>query len=108
MVSAVASEDSEILFFRPETLTGILSAFCSLFFRSPAKSSADFHAEKLNFIQSNFLHHPKNHSGTSFLIYLTAQAMRANSTVFEIPFDRQQMADYLNLSQRHFLKNWEK
>ena len=33
------------------------------------------------------------------LIYLTGQAVRTGSTAFEIPFDRQGMADYLNLDR---------
>lgn len=33
------------------------------------------------------------------LTYLTAQAVRQDEEIFEIPFNRQQMAEYLNLDR---------
>ena len=41
---------------------------------------------------------PKSTRGR-LLTYLSAQAVRAGSTHFSIPFDRQQLADYLNLDR---------
>ena len=41
---------------------------------------------------------PKSARGR-LLTYLSAQAVRAGSTHFSIPFDRQQLADYLNLDR---------
>ena len=41
---------------------------------------------------------PKSVRGR-LLTYLSAQAVRAGSTHFSIPFDRQQLADYLNLDR---------
>ena len=41
---------------------------------------------------------PKSARGW-LLTYLSAQAVRAGSTHFSIPFDRQQLADYLNLDR---------
>ena len=62
------------------------------------ESAADFRAEKPDSLQPNFLHHPKT-IRERLLIYLTGQAVRTGSTAFEIPFDRQGMADYLNLDR---------
>ena len=46
---------------------------------------------------------PKSARGR-LLTYLSAQAVRAGSTHFSIPFDRQQLADYLNV-ERSALSN---
>ncbi|WP_287973486.1 Crp/Fnr family transcriptional regulator [Blautia sp.] len=98
MVSAVASEDSEILFLdlkRLQEFSPPFAPFSSVLLQNLLQISM-----QKNLILSNriFCTTPKT-IRERLLIYLTAQAMRANSTVFEIPFDRQQMADYLNLDR---------
>ena len=53
-----------------------------------------------NLILSNriFCTTPKTIRGR-LLIYLSSQASKAESTVFQIPFNRQELADYLNLDR---------
>ena len=45
---------------------------------------------------------------TRVLAYLSEQSVRAKSTDFEIPLDRQQMADYLNLDRSGLSKELSK
>lgn len=45
---------------------------------------------------------------TRVLAYLSEESVKADSTDFEIPFDRQQMADYLNLDRSALSKELSK
>lgn len=97
MVDAVAAEDCEVLFLH----TGALSDS-----RVPAGvRSTLLHnllavsmRKNLSLSQRIFCTTPKTVRGR-LLTYFSAQAARAGSLEFEIPFNRQQMADYLNLDR---------
>ena len=41
---------------------------------------------------------------TRVIIYLSEESVKANSSEFEIPFNRRQMADYLNLDRSDLSK----
>ena len=45
---------------------------------------------------------------TRVLAYLSEESVKVDSTDFEIPFDRQQMADYLNLDRSALSKELSK
>ena len=93
MVSAVAAEPSEVLFLPAERLL------------APAQGAA--HAvllrnlldvtvrKNLTLTRKIFHTSPKSLRGR-LLSYLSAQAVQCGSDAFDIQFDRQQLADYLN------------
>ena len=95
MVSAVAAEPSEVLFLP------------ALHLLAPAphenkdhdtllRSLLDVAARKnLTLTRKIFHTTPKSLRGR-LLSYLSAQAVQCGSDAFDIPFDRQQLADYLN------------
>lgn len=106
LVDVTANEDSEILFMNAgEILNG---------------SSSDSWSEKLikNILMIS-LHKNLNLSGRSFhtsskscrarlLSYLSSVSLKKHSTEFTIPFNRQQLADYLNLERTNMSKELSK
>ena len=77
MVDAVAAEHCEILFLHTAALTD---------------------ARNFSLSQRIFCTTPKTVRGR-LLTYFSAQAARCGRMAFEVPFNRQQMADYLNLDR---------
>ena len=64
MVNAVAAEYTNLLFLNLETLMQPLSRY-SLDGQDHAESPSNFHLQKSHPVQPDFLHNPKDHSGTS-------------------------------------------
>lgn len=109
MVSAVTAEPSEILFLNLNLLFN--------FQKGSFQQGNHFFSDEItgqNSIIRNLLHisMQKNLTLSSrifcttpktirerLLIYLSAQAVKFQSTTFEIPFNRQGLADYLNLDR---------
>ena len=98
VVSAITAEPSEILFLNLERLQYLSPKAASC--RSVIMQNLLRISVQKNLILSNriFCTTPKT-IRERLLIYLTGQAVRTGSTAFEIPFDRQGMADYLNLDR---------
>lgn len=98
MVNAVAAENSEILFLNANILT------------DTAYTKRTWHAKlmqnmlqislrkNLNLVNRSFCITPKT-IRERLLIYLSAEAAKAESTTFQISFNRQELADYLNLDR---------
>ena len=80
MVDAVAAQRTEVLFLNTARLLAVTSQ------KNLALSRRIFHTS------------PKTIRGR-LLSYLSAQALRENSRSFAIPFDRQQLADYLGVDR---------
>ena len=94
MVSAVASEPSEVLFLPSDALLA-----------PPSPAEADHGAllrnlldvtarKNLTLTRKIFHTSPRTLRG-KLLSYLSAQAVQSGGNTFDIPFDRQQLADYL-------------
>ena len=81
MVDAVAAQRTEVLFLNTARLLRTCPSACA-----HALSRRIFHTS------------PKTIRGR-LLSYLSAQALRENSRSFAIPFDRQQLADYLGVDR---------
>lgn len=98
MVDVIAAEDSRILFLNANTLM------------DGQNSNTSWHTQMLiNLLEISMQKNlalseriicttPKTIRGR-LLIYLSAQSGKAGSTTFQIPFNRQQLADYLNLDR---------
>ena len=95
MVDAVAAEDCEILFVKAAAFSsGSVPAQNRLLQNLLTVSMR----KNLSLSQRIFCTTPKTVRGR-LLTYFSAQAARCGSLQFEIPFNRQQLADYLNLDR---------
>ena len=97
MVDAVAAENCEILFLHTAALTNarIEPALRDKLLRRLLAVSM---RKNLSLSQRIFCTTPKTVRGR-LLTYFSAQAARCGGMEFEVPFNRQQMADYLNLDR---------
>ena len=97
MVDAVAAEHCEILFLHTAAFTDarIEPALQDKLLRRLLAVSM---RKNLSLSQRIFCTTPKTVRGR-LLTYFSAQAARSGSLQFEIPFNRQQLADYLNLDR---------
>ena len=67
--------------------------------QADAAHSSAYRAEKSDAVDPYFsVHRPKNVRGR-LLTYLSGEAARQGRYEFDIPFNRQQLADYLNLDR---------
>ena len=97
MVSAVADEPSEVLFLPSETL--LSSAAQDSAHSVLLRNLLDVTAQKNLLLTRKIFHtSPKSMRG-KLLSYLSAQAVQHGSDTFDIPFDRQQLADYLGVDR---------
>lgn len=98
MVYVVAAQDCEVLFLDMDTLTDGQYESCG--WQSKLLRNMLNVVMQKNLILSEriFYTTPKTIRGR-LLIYLSAQSVRVGSNTFQIPFSRQQMADYLNLDR---------
>ncbi|MBR2717202.1 MAG: Crp/Fnr family transcriptional regulator [Oscillospiraceae bacterium] len=98
LVDAVANEDCRVLFLRPAALATLPAVdypwlprllsnlLCISAHKNLALSGRSFHIA------------PKS-ARSRIMAYLNTVALQTHSKTFDIPFDRQQMADYLNLER---------
>lgn len=97
MVSAVADEPSEVLFLPIEML--LSSAAQDSAHSVLLRNLLDVTAQKNLLLTRKIFHtSPKSMRG-KLLSYLSAQAVQHGSDTFDIPFDRQQLADYLGVDR---------
>ena len=97
MVDAVAAEDCEVLFLHTSAISdsrldaGLRNTLLQNLLAVSMRKN-------LSLSQRIFCTTPKTVRGR-LLTYFSAQAAKAGGLEFEIPFNRQQMADYLNLDR---------
>lgn len=99
MVDVVAAADSTILFLNVKKM--LLPQYNSYHWQTTMRNNLLISAMHKNLILSQriFCTTSKTIRGR-ILTYLSAQALRQNSThSFDIPFDRQQLADYLSVDR---------
>lgn len=98
MVDAVAGETSEILFLDITFLKN--SSYSSTSWYAKLIQNLLLQSMHKNLILSNriFCTSPKT-IRERLMIYLSSQSGKSGSTTFQIPFDRQQLADYLNVDR---------
>ena len=97
MVDAVAAEDCEVLFLHTDALSDsrVPAEVRSVLLRNLLAVSM---RKNLSLSQRIFCTTPKTVRGR-LLTYFSAQAAMAGGPEFNVPFNRQQMADYLNLDR---------
>ena len=97
MVDAVAAEDCEVLFLHTDALSDsrVPAEVRSVLLRNLLAVSM---RKNLSLSQRIFCTTPKTVRGR-LLTYFSAQSAKAGGPEFDVPFNRQQMADYLNLDR---------
>lgn len=95
MVDAVAAESCRVLFLRLDILMDVGKPWYGRIMSNMLGISVQKNLELSNRI---FFTTPKTIRGR-LLAYLSAMSVKCGSTTFRVPFDRQQMADYLNLDR---------
>lgn len=98
MVDAVSAQESEVLFLDLDVVQDC--PICSVQWAGTIQSNLlkVFARKNLTLSQRIFCTSAKTIRGR-LLTYLSAQAVQHGSSSFEIPFNRQQLADYLNLDR---------
>lgn len=94
MVDVVATEDSEVLFLRIDRLLTTCSNSCKYHSRLIYNLMSVMARKNLNLTHKIFHTAPKS-IRDRLLSYLSFQAIKQGRYQFEIPFNRQQLADYL-------------
>ncbi len=98
MVDVIAAEKAEILFLNINRVMGICSSSCT--FHSRLIHNLVYTLAKKNLALTSKMDHITPRSiRDRVLSYLSAQAVRNGGRVFEIPFNRQQLADYLSVDR---------
>ena len=94
----VALEDSTVIFFNVKRITTVCSASCR--FHSMVVQNL-FYAlsEKNRVLVQKLGHISKRSTREKLMSYLSEQAERQNSASFSIPFNRQQLADFLSVDR---------
>ena len=97
-VGVVASQDSEILFIDCKRLVSPCANACS-FHNSLIRNMLSITAKKNIALTQKIEINSKRGTREKLLAYLSGEAQRAGSSSFEIPFDRQELADYLSVDR---------
>lgn len=98
MVSVIAAEPSEILFLNTKRLLTICTGSCGHHSRLIQNLLLVSAQKNLNLSRRMFHMSSKTIRGR-LLSYLSFQAAREGSSAFSIPFNRQQLADYLGVDR---------
>ena len=98
MVNVVAVEPTEILFLNTNKMFTVCSNTCK-FHSKLVRNMLSISAQKSLNLSRRIMHtSPKSIRGR-LLSYLSFQATKHRSLEFEIPFNRQQLADYLSVDR---------
>lgn len=98
MVNAVAVQGTQVLFLEMERVLHLCPSACQHHSGLLRNLLAIFAQKNLNLSRKIFHTTPKTIRGR-LLSYLSAQAIRSSSRCVCLPFNRQQLADYLNVDR---------
>lgn len=93
-VSVIATDDCEIMTLNVSRLLTMCSSACRHHNRLIQNLVNSF-AKKILLFNDKITHISKRKTRDKLLSYLSSEAFRQNSLSFDIPFDRQQLADFL-------------
>ena len=93
-VSVIAQESSRIMLVESRRMLDICSSACRFHTRLVQNVLAES-ARKNLALTRKLSHMSKRNTREKLLSYLSSQSLAAGSETFEIPFNRQQLADYL-------------
>lgn len=98
MVNIVAVEATEILFMRTDCMFTVCSNTCG-FHNQLIRNMLTLSAQKTLNLSRRILHTSSKSIRGRLLSYLSYQAIQQVSREFDIPFNRQQLADYLSVDR---------
>lgn len=104
LVDVQVSQACQIMFLRPKRIEGCTEPWSAKLMRNLLQISLN---KNLNLSSRSYHTAPKTSRGR-IMAYLSAMSIRAHSREFDIPFDRQQLADYLNLERSALSKELSK
>jgi len=93
-VSIITAEASEVMFLDIQRIMNVCSSAC-VFHTRLIRNLLSVLAEKNLSLTRKIMHMSQRTTREKLLSYLSAEAQKNCSTVLEIPFNRQQLADYL-------------
>lgn len=97
-VSVVASNNCEILFLDFSRILHVCSSACSYHTHLIQNLMSDL-ANKNRMLTKKMEHMSKKTTRDKLLSYLSAQYMQTGTSTFQIPYNRQELADYLSLER---------
>jgi CRP-like cAMP-binding protein len=97
-VSVIAKDDSEILFIDYKKIVTSCSSACA-FHAKLIRNMIRILAQKNVLMAAKMEHITKRTTKEKLLSYLTEQARQADSRTFDIPYNRQELADYLSVER---------
>jgi CRP-like cAMP-binding protein len=97
-VSVIAMEQSEVLFLDVRKITTSCSSACE-FHTKLIRNLFSVLAEKNLLLTKKLEHMAQRTTREKLLSYLSAESQKSGSPAFEIPFNRQQLADYLSVDR---------
>lgn len=98
MVNIVAAEPTEILFMRTDCMFTVCTHACG-FHNKLVRNMLTISAQKSLNLSRRILHTSSKTIRGRLLSYLSHQATQHGSREFDIPFNRQQLADYLSVDR---------
>ncbi len=93
-VSVVAVEDCEIMLLNMNRLMQTCAAACA-HHNKLIRNLVSVMARRVLNLNDKITHMGKRNTRAKILSYLSAESMRQGKLIFDIPYDRQQLADYL-------------
>lgn len=97
-VSVVADEDSEIMMLNMERFLKTCPHACAHHGRM-VRNLVSVMARRVLDLNEKLTHMAKRSTREKLLSYLSAESMRQGKLAFTIPYDRQQLADYLSVER---------
>ena len=97
-ISVVADEDCEIIFLNVKRLLVTCPTACE-HHQKLIRNLVSVLANKILILNDKITHVGKRTTRDKLLSYLSAESIRHSSLSFDIPFDRQQLADYLSVNR---------
>lgn len=97
-VSVVAASECEVIFLNVKRILTVCSAACSHHSRIIRNLLSDL-AEKNLTYNEKLTHMAQRTTRAKLLSYFSAAAQKNNSFEFDVPFSRQQLADYLSVER---------
>ena len=98
MVNVVAVEPTEVLFLNTEKMFTVCANTC-IFHNKLVRNMLSISAQKSLNLSRRIMHTSSKSIRGRLLSYLSLQATKCGSREFEIPFNRQQLADYLSVDR---------
>jgi CRP-like cAMP-binding protein len=97
-VSVQASQDSEVLLMDLRKILTVCSSAC-VFHARLVRNLVSLLASRNLLMNEKLTHLTQRSTREKLLSYLSAESARRHSPEFEIPFDRQELADYLSVDR---------